>query len=159
MKNTFKLFAIIAITAVIVFSTGACKLDPGDDGVAKTLVITGIPETDGGVTLLGKQITVAICDNSKKGDPKIVALNQATSAASVTIPLLSGNEHKKGGSFTGTGDFYIFLFFDVSNTPGNLSDDTAYIYGGGGNNPYPYNISKGAATSTLEFSKFYKTND
>lgn len=160
MKDKFKVFGIIATVAVIAFSMAACELDPGDDGVAKTLVITGIPDNEPvtNAVLKDKQITVAICDSSNKGAPKIVALNQANSASPVTIPLLSGNENKKGGSYTGTGDYYIFLFFDTSSTPNDFSDDITYVYGGGGKNPVKYAIKKGVETSTIDWSKFYKVD-
>jgi hypothetical protein len=147
MKNKFKLFSIIAMVAVIGLSMTACDLDPGDDGVPKTLVITGIP-----TNLQNKQITVAICDSDNKGEPKIVALDQITSASTVTSQLLSGNENKKGGNFTGTGDFYILLFFDVNNTPSNLKDDTTYAYTAGSNITKKYNIKD--SISTIQFSQF-----
>jgi len=150
MKNACKLLGVIAITAVLVFLTVACEMDPGDDKVAKTLIITDIP--DNADTAFGKQITVAICNTNKKGEPDIVALNQVTSASSVTIPLLSGNEKKKGGDFTGTGKFYIFLFFDVNNTQSDLKDDVAYAYGGGGNIPKTFDLLE--AKSTISWNMF-----
>jgi len=148
MKNTYKLLSIIAMIAVIALSMTACDLgDPGDDGIPKYLIITGISND-----LIGKQITVAICDSDKKGDPKIVALDQITSAATVTSQLVSGNENKKGGNFTGTGDFYILLFFDVNNTKDNLKDDTCYAYTAGSALTKKYNIKN--AQSTIAFSQF-----
>jgi len=154
MKNTFKLFGIIAITAVIAFSMTACDLgDPGDDGIAKTLVITNIPSTYD-----GKQITVAIANNNKKGDPNIVALNQVNSKSNVEIPLLSGNEKKKGEKYTGTGSYYIFLFFDVPGTKDNLNDDITFFYTGSssGVNAMKYDIKD--AKSTISFNLFASAN-
>jgi hypothetical protein len=157
MKNAFKLLSIIAMVAVIGFSMLACDLgDPGDDKVAKFLVITDIPDKvdNDTVTLKDKQITVAICSNSKKDGIEIVALNQANSKDTVKIPLLSGNESKQGEPFTGTGEFYIFLFFDVKDTTKDIKDDTTYAYGGGGNLATKYNIQN--ETTTLSFSDFKK---
>jgi hypothetical protein len=155
MKNAFKLLSIIAMVAVIALSMLACELDPGDDKVEKTLVITDIPDTvDTNVTLKGKQITVAICNKNKSGEFEIYALNQVTSQATVRIPLLSGNEKKMGEAFTGTGKFYILLYFDVNDTKDNLKDDTTYAYAGGANLASEYNIQD--ATSTISFDLFAK---
>jgi len=155
MKNIFKFPVLIAIAAVIAFSMSACNQDPGDDKVPKTLVITDIPDTDSdGNQLKGKQITAALCRNSNKSSIEINALNQADSSATVTIPLLSGNQNKKGGNFTGTGEYYIFLFFDVTDTKSDINDDVAYAYGGGGNNPVLYTITD--RTTTISWSEFKK---
>jgi hypothetical protein len=148
MKNTYKLLSIIAMVAVIALSMTACDLeDPGDDKVQKILTITGIPET-----FNGKQITVAICDSDKKGEPKIVALDQLNSKSTVTSHLMSGNENKKGDYFTGTGSFYIFLWFDVPNTKDDLNDDTCYAYTAGSNIVKKYTIKD--EESTIPFSDF-----
>jgi len=158
MKNIFKLFTIIAITAVIAFSMLSCDLDPGDDGVAKTLEITSIPIT-GTDSLKEKLITVAFCDLDKNNKPVIRAFNQATvSTATVSLPLFSAKDNKKGEAFTGTGDYYIFIFVDVNNTNDNFNDDTTYYYTGGGQGAYKYNIKKGDAKISLEWSKFTKSN-
>jgi hypothetical protein len=160
MKNAFKFFGTIVMVTVIAFSMTACSMDPGDDGVPKTLVITGIPDTDGtganAVTLKGKTLTVAICDSDRRGNPQIVALDQTTSQSTVTSLLLSGNENKKGGSFTGTGEYYIFLFFDVSN-PSSLTDDLTYVYSAGSQIARKYSIK--ADKSTIDFNQFMKTTD
>jgi len=155
MKNIVKLFGIIALVALIGLGMAACEMDPGDDNVAKTLVITGVPVL-GEDSLNGKLITVAICDLDKNNKPVIRALNQATGAATVTIPLLSGNDKKKGASFTGTGLYYIFLFVDESNTPDNLDDDATYFYTGSstGVNPLQYDIQND--TSTIGWDNFKK---
>jgi len=153
MKNTFKLLSVIAMVALIGFSFIACDLeDPGNDNVDKILKINGIPSS-----FNGKQITVAITDNDKKGDPKIVALAQVDSKENVTAPLFSGNENKRGEAFTGTGKFYILLFFDVNNTKSNLKDDDTYAYTMSGNIPYKYEITE--ETTTLNWSDFKLINE
>jgi len=120
--------------------------------VDKILKINGIPSS-----FNGKQITVAITDNDKKGDPKIVALAQVDSKENVTAPLFSGNENKRGEAFTGTGKFYILLFFDVNNTKSNLKDDDTYAYTMSGNIPYKYEITE--ETTTLNWSDFKLINE
>jgi len=140
MKNTFKLFAIITMAAVIALSMTACG-DPGDDDVPKTLLITGIPKTDttNSVTLENKQVTVAIFNTKGSNNkPNIVALDQlkitfpaSATTTYITSQLVSGNDKKNGAPFTGTGNFYICLFIDDS-TPSSLDDDATYYYGGKG---------------------------
>ena len=157
MKNTFKLFGIIAMTAVIVLSMAACG-DLGDDKVDKYLVITGIPDndpTDSSVLLKGKLITVAICDNNQRGDFKMIALNQSNFAKDVKIPLLSGNEQKKGEAYTGTGKYFVYLFFDL-NDPDKLDDDYVYAYTGSATGRTQYRVEIIEPTTTLDFSTFAK---
>jgi hypothetical protein len=115
---------------------------PGEaGGVQKTLSITGISGVSG-------QITVALVQMSNN-NLNIVALNQVDFRSSVTVPLITGNN---GVPFTGSGSFYIYLFFDVNNTPDILVDDTIYFYTGGGESPITYNIT--TAMTTIEFNKF-----
>jgi len=155
MKNTYKLLSIIAMVAVIAFTfTGCGDLDdPDSDGIPKTLIITGVPGD-----LNGKQLTVALCKLDKNNEPVINALNQVNGSSSVSVPLLSGNEHKKGGNFTGTGDYYVFIFVDTNNTPDNIKNDDTYFYTGSstGINPANYTIIKGQSSFTIAFNLFKK---
>jgi hypothetical protein len=163
MKNTFKLFAIITMAAVIVFSMAACGEDPGDDKVPKILVITGVPQTDGSgadaVTLKDKQITVAIFHVKSDSKAQIVALDQfditfSSGASTTTVKsnLVSGNERKGGAPFTGTGLFYVTLFID-KGTPDNLDDDAIYMYG---SSQLVKQLSITDETTTVAWSEFAK---
>jgi len=143
MKN-LKLFGIIAIVALIGFTMTACEEDVGNNGVQKTLVITGI-------TGLSGNITVAIA-NKKGNDFDLVAYNKVAypaNGADVTIPLIS--YVKAGEQFTGTGNFYILLYFDTNNT-GTLTNNKTYGYAGGGLIPLTYSLTE--AKTILAFSLF-----
>jgi hypothetical protein len=154
MKNTFKIFGIIAMVALIGLSFTACdEEDEGDDGVQKSLVITGFPNE-----LVGRFITIAICDQ-KDSKPVIKAFNQTTVKASTTVPLFSGNEKKKGEAYTGTGKAYIYLFIDknVQNpTKNDLEDDDIYAYAAveDGQLPFQYDIQE--EKTTIPFNMFAK---
>jgi hypothetical protein len=152
MKNTFKLFGLIAILAVIGVSMTACPaVDEGDDGIPKTLIITGIGTTQ------TTTLTVGIADvDTKKKKTELVAYNQVspqsgTFGDSVTIPLLS---YVKGDGepYTGTGDYFIVLIFDGPTTGDN--DDITYMYTGtvGGTQPSKCSITK--PTTTVAFNQF-----
>jgi len=174
MKNIKKIFGIIALVSVIALSFAACDLDdgkdPGNDDVQKTLVISGIPLTavpTGGtpatVDISGKKITAALCNKKAsgagKGQFELYAWNQVTAPATGTtgkaeIPLVSKTT---GVQFTGTGPYYILLWFDYKNTPNDLDDDVTYVYTvTAGGSALPYSITE--ATTTIEFSKFTITN-
>jgi len=109
---------------------------PGDDGVPKTLVITDITGVSG-------QITAGVIPNQGQAS-MVVAINQVAFSPTVTIPLISTNPDRP---FTGTGSFYIYLFFDVHNTPDNLEDDTIYYY--------VTNLTE--ATTVIPFNSFIGT--
>jgi hypothetical protein len=170
MKNIKKLFGIIALVSVIALSFAACDLDdkdPGDDGVQKTLVITDIPITALPTTaaatptanITNKTITVALCNQKGgatgkgKGDFELYAFNSTTvTSGTVTIPLVSYTTSKL---FTGTGNYYILLWFDTAGTS-TLDDDVAYGYTKGGAINVEYNITKD--TTSISFSQFKFTN-
>jgi hypothetical protein len=168
MKNIFKVFSIIAIFALIAFSFTACDLDedPGNDDVPKTLVITDIPANDNGSALSGKQITVAIYNVSNKDEVNIVAYDQLSivftpstaATTTVTSQLASGNPKKKGKTFTGTGDFFIYLFIDLNNpaTLDNLNDDAAYYFTGTANGSTIRQKTISEATTTIAWNQFKK---
>ncbi|GBU29274.1 hypothetical protein R84B8_02838 [Treponema sp. R8-4-B8] len=122
-----------------------------DNGVKKTLVIAGVPETEGGVTLTGKYIIVFISENYINEDyTKIIAYGiENISNTTVTIPLISRNAQP----FTGIGNYFIWIYLDVKNTPDNFDDDTIYFYTTG-KNPSKYNLTK--AKTTIQFSQFKK---
>jgi len=155
MKNIFKVFSIIAITALIAFSFTACSEDEdtdlGDDGVDKLFQITEIPITalptgEGNKNITNKLITIAICNRSFK---ELYAYGQTrVTSTIITVPLLS---EKTGKQYTGTGRVYVVLYFDTNGT-NTLDDDIAYVYTGGGTLPIEYAITTG--TSSLSFNKF-----
>jgi len=172
-KNWLGILAIVLVFGMMVFGCDNDSTSSGGDGnsnansngesygdsngngnVPKTLVITGVPATEGEVTFTGKQITVAIFAKAKHGDLQVVALNQVNiNSTTITTPLLSATTE---APFTGTGDFYIWIFIDVNNTKNDLSDDTAYVYTGGGSSAIPYNFTN--ATTTIPFSQFKMMN-
>jgi len=150
MKNAFKTFGIIAILAVMAFSMTSCEMDPGDDGVKKSLQITEIPST--GTNAVTGQLTVTICDKPKQQKWEIYALGQATPRNnSVTVPLISATTKEQ---FTGTGDFYIVIFEGYNSDTGSYT--SAYVYTGGGDLAVKYEIKKGVETSTVSWDKFKK---
>jgi len=114
-----------------------------ENGVQKILVITDITGVSG-------QITVALAQ-MEGHEITVVAYNQVAYNSSVTIPLIGGTKETPT-LFTDTGYFYIFLFFDVNNTPDNLDDDYIYIYTGDGETPITYNLTE--TTTIIAFSKF-----
>ena len=169
MKNIKKLFGIIALVSVIAVSFAACDLeDPGNDDVQKSLVITGIPVTALPTTatasptttdVTGKKITVALCNQKGgttgkgKGDFLLYAYNQVTLGAtgSVDIALISNTTKEQ---FTGTGKYYVLLYFDIYDTSATVEDDITYSYTAqvGGSVPLTYDIQE--AKTTIEFNKF-----
>jgi hypothetical protein len=153
MKNTIKLFAIIAMTAVIGLSMTACNLDPGDDGVPKYLTITGVPTTGTTVPTTGN-VAVGLADVSTGGKTTLVAYSEVPVAGTLEIPLLS---YKKGNGepFTGTGEFFILLIFD-NNTKDNDNDDVNYIYSNGTTVAVKFDIKE--EISVFPFAKFRKIN-
>ncbi|WP_461255612.1 hypothetical protein [Treponema sp. R80B11-R83G3] len=155
--RAFKLSTVnfVSETTTVSFSnfTELSLPDTGGDSdeEPKTLVITGVPTTEGGVTLTGKQIIVAIANNSNN-KMNLVAFNQVNiNSATVEIPLMSATTSR---SFTGTGSFYILFYIDIHGTLDNLNDDATYFYTGSGNSPITYNLTQ--ATTTIPFSQFNK---
>jgi len=142
MKNIYKLFGIIALVTVVMFSFAACEEDPGDDGVPKSLVITGIDKGSGA-------ITVGICDAPDKKNPKgvIHAFSKVPYGANITVPLISAVTNVQ---FTGTGNFYILMIFDGETS--SDSDDITYVYSQGSLVPLPFALTEGS--STIPFSQF-----
>jgi len=172
MKNIFKVLSIIAMVALIAFSFVSCEdEDPGNDGVQKSLVITGIPtdtlNTSATATtdVKGKQLTVALCNQKGgatgkgKGDFELYAFNQITipgtspgaTGATIEIALISATTKVQ---FTGTGQYYVLLYFDTSDTPTDLSDDITYSYTAQAGGTVPLTINITEDKTTLEFNKF-----
>jgi hypothetical protein len=145
MKNTFKLFSIIAMLAVIAFSMTACEeADPGDDGVKKFMTINSIPGT------ITKDITVGICTQDKNKKLQMYAGGSATPAnGSVTVPLISTTT---GNQFTGTGDYYIAIYVNYKKNGETVTYDSWHYYTGTGNEILKYEIKKGSVTDTSVIS-------
>ena len=138
-KNILKTIGIIAVAAVIGFSMTACDM-PTDDGVPKTIVITGLTAKSGVVNAL------ALYELDEKtqggyGSASVVG-------GQVTLKLL--NLKKPGENFTFADDFYITLDF--------VSDSTSYAWAGsvGGNLAMKYYISQ--KTETIPFDEFMLLN-
>jgi hypothetical protein len=172
MKNTFKVLSAFVMVALIAFSFVSCgdPEDPGNDDVQKSLVITGIPvsalPTGSSATtadVKGKKITIALCNKkgavtgngNGKGDFELYALQQitipTTSNGTIEVALISATTNNQ---FTGTGKYYILLWFDTPGTPSNMDDDIAYGYTGqvGGSIAVTYNITD--AETTIPFAQF-----
>jgi hypothetical protein len=141
MKNTFNLLSIIAIVAVIALSMTACG-DPGDDGVPKSIRITGITGEAS-----NSKITAGISDGGTT-KAALKAYSQVDYSANPTIPLFSNASGKQGDPFTGTGLFYIVIIFE----PGN-----SYVYSNGTKIIAKYDIQE--ATSTIPFDQFMKVEN
>jgi len=119
MKNTFKLFCVITTVAVIVFSMAACQVEKdGNDGMPKAfLYITGLP--------VGEDVKVYLCTNTADWEASKVAYSEVIhiEKSEDSIPLYS---EKKEDFFTGTGSYYIFLFFN--GTDPDSSSHYHYTY-------------------------------
>ena len=148
MRNKLNLFGIIALITVIGFSMASCASSgggsssqasgAGNDGVAKTLVITGIDGFSG-------DVLVTISSNAQNLTGSMVAVGGAAiSGNSVTIPLvLPGQEDQR---WTGTGEYYVVLVFEQGG------QNVIYFYAQGGMSALRYNISQ--ATTTIAFNQF-----
>ncbi|WP_461255257.1 leucine-rich repeat domain-containing protein [Treponema sp. R80B11-R83G3] len=124
--------------------------DYDDDDVPKTMIITGIPATVGGVTLNGKQITVDIVDNSNNRIDMVAVGQVNITSTTVTIPLISVTTMRP---FTGTGSYYIIFYLDVNNTQDDFNDDVIYAYTEDGSTTLiKYNLT--VATTTIPFNLF-----
>jgi len=151
MKNIKKIFGIIALVTVIALSFASCDLgDEGDDGVQKILVVTDLP-----ADFNGKLITVAIV-NPKNNNVEIVALDQLTATSTTVTSQLTSGKKKGGAAYTGTGDYFIYLFIDTKTTPDDLNDDDTYFYVAqeGGAIAKPKSIT--TETTTVSFKVFKK---
>jgi len=133
MKNFTRLFGIIAILAVIVFSVVSC-----DNGTTSrpTIKITDVPSNWSGT------IGVYIFSEFKtSGRPDFVAGGTYAFSGGVINADLS--------PFTGSGMYYITI------QPTNSTVD-GYAYFGSGSSPVKSNISE--APTTLSFNGFKKYN-
>jgi len=150
MKNTYKFLSVIAVIAIIGLSMSACEVDAGDDGVKKSLRITGITGTD--VPTTGN-VAVGIADIKAKGKSNLVAYSEVSVSSTVDIPLISAK--RQGEQYTGTGEYYIILVFD--NGTDTDSDDVNYVYSNGTTSALKYNITQ--EVTTIAFDKFIRLND
>jgi hypothetical protein len=139
MKNTFKLFSVIAITAVIIFSMSACATS-GGSGPAKTLVITGIEGFSG-------DVLVDISSNARNLTGSMVAVGGAAiSGNNLTVPLVTPKN--ESNRWAGKGEYYIVLVFNQGGK------NVIYFYSQGGMTALKYNISE--TTTTIAFNQFRK---
>jgi len=146
MKNTFKVLSLIAMVAIIGLTMTACG-DPGDDGVAKKIQITGVD------SLNGKRVTIGVAD-TKGGKTTVRAVGQGdVTKSTFTISLKSNAAGKQGENYTGTAEVYIYAFVDVSD-PTSLDDDLTYIYTGDGDDSSGQKIATTEATTTLAWADF-----
>jgi len=145
-----KLVFIAVLTILLAFNFISCgedeDADDGDDGVPKTLVITGIS----GDEFMG-DVYVALCPDFNT-DSSFVAFNgvKLSSGSTLTIPLMSNK--REGEQYTGTGSYYIILIFEGPTT--DNGDDIDYIYSAGAEMPLKYNFKD--AKTTIAFDQFKK---
>jgi hypothetical protein len=142
MKNIVKLIVIIAVVAVIGLSFAACpneeEADLGDNGVQKTLVITGVTSS------LSGDVLVSVSSTATPAASMQAVGSGTVSGGNISFPLRkASNESVR---WTGTGDLYIVLVFENHN-------NAKYFYSGGGKYALRYSFSE--ATATIPFSDFY----
>jgi hypothetical protein len=141
MKNTFKLFGIIALLAIIGFSMAACSGDDdggtgGGNSGPKTIKIVDVPSNWQG------SIGVYIFSEFKtSGKPDFVA--------GKTYSFSGGLINADLSPFTGSGEYYVTI------QPSNSTMD-GYVYFGSGNSPAKSNIKD--SLTTLSFNQFKKYN-
>jgi len=150
MKNKFKLFSITAIAAVIVFSMTACASTGGgnssakksasaqNDGVAKTLVVTGVSGFSG-------DVLVTIANDGRNLTGSMIAVGGSTISRqnNLSIPLvIPGRESDR---WTGIGEYFIVLVFEQNGK-------VIYFYSQGGMSALRYNFTE--ATTTIPFDQF-----
>jgi len=126
MRNTFKLFGIIVLTAIIGFSMAACDDGPGYSGPIGTLTITGVPAnlvqnvgsyggsvgiypagTDAGQALLG-------IGQQAKATFEYAESTQTGSTYTVTVTLLTA----ANTTWTGSGNYRVLVVIGTSDTAG-----------------------------------------
>jgi len=155
MKNTFKVFGIIALLVVITFSMAACSDDSGSD-TAKKITITGLPSNSSG----GWGIWVFSDLNDIVGHvPRLTAVGYTTfsGASTVTFDLfVPENDTTKPTSekWTGSGSYYVYLI--AANSSGGFSTLNAYIYMSDSSTPTKVTIDKG--TTTLPANQLVQYN-
>ena len=145
MRNKFKLSGIIAVAAAIVLSMSACVSVGGgsttgsaDDGVPKTLVVTGIEEFSG-------DVLVNISSDGRNLTGTMVAVGGAAlSGNDLTIPLVRPRQEDR--RWTGRGEYFIVLVFSQDG------NNVIYFYSSGGMSALRYNIAE--ATTTIPFNQF-----
>jgi len=135
-KGIFKFFGIIAVVAIIGLSMSSCG--PEDDGIEKTLTITGVTETGDVSVLLVYDIEQRKLEKNSGFGTSIVKNN------TVGFELVKGD--KPGERFTYSDSFYIFLVFGTG-----ISAKT-YCYTGIGTTPVKYFINE--KDTTLGFDSF-----
>jgi hypothetical protein len=99
MRNTIKLFGIIALAAIIGFSMTACKTGPESKSEPISIIITGINSS----TLNGWEAYLALGD-----DAFAMPLSITASTTSLTFTMLNMSNNK---SFIKLGDYMVVLWF------------------------------------------------
>ena len=107
-----------------------------DDGVPKTLVITGIERYSG-------DILVTASSTASPAASMVAVGGSAISGNSATIPLV--NPGREDVRWTGTGDFFVTLVFQDQ---GNV----VYFYSSGGMSALRFTFRD--ATTTIPLSQF-----
>jgi hypothetical protein len=126
---------------------------PGDDGVAKSVTITGI-NADGLITGPDAVGVWLIAEIPTDGMPTPVALeyeavSEGTLSADLTVPNGMNASNTK---WTGTGSYYVLLVPVTYAGGGNLDFNNGYAYVGDGNAPAKAAFNEAAVT--LAFTKF-----
>ena len=142
MKNKFKVSGIIAVAAAIVFSMTACEATTdttsANDGVPKTLVITGIEEFSGDV------LVNISSDGRDLTGTQVAVGGAAISGNRVSFPLVQPRQEDR--RWTGRGEYFIVLVFSQDG------NNVIYFYSSGGMSALRYDITE--ATTTIAFNQF-----
>ena len=114
---------------------GSVAAAAGDDGVPKTLSITGIEEFSG-------DVLVTASSTARPASSMVAVGGAAISGSSVTIPLVQpGREDER---WTGTGNFFITLVFQCQ-----YDGDVIYFYSEGGASARRFTFYQAAVVLSL----------
>ena len=150
MKNTFKLFWIIAVLALIGFSMAACDNDSGPNNDPKSVTISGITGLDG---MVGVFLSAEM---PQPGSNLVTTAIQYGDIIGGTLTVLlvvpEDNTWNSGPAWTGNGDFYVTLIPVINNT---ISWNGVRIFTNGTDDPVK--VSFNQAHVTLAYSLFRDT--
>ncbi|MDR0315287.1 MAG: hypothetical protein LBH97_00125 [Treponema sp.] len=122
MKNTFKIFGIIAFVAVIGFSFTACEEDEGfdRDGIYKTITVIGLPVEGTEENYFNKYAYIGL-GTTGKGDIAAVSVNTRITSSSLTLDLYNASGKDENKRFDGKGSFMVI--FTITETSDAKSEE------------------------------------
>ncbi|MCL2763108.1 MAG: hypothetical protein FWD36_07895 [Treponema sp.] len=140
MKRLFKLFGIIALSAVIVFSMAGCGEDDGDDTIATSgrLTITGIPsEYNGsyaygggtiGIGPMARTLYAAASVNNSGSAGTAGIISNGTVALNVWEATNSGPVYLKSFDGSGSAEFTIYVVNSAALNEATMNDNDNYLW-------------------------------